>query len=199
MLPRVKVPGQFRLVPSSMKLDAEPWGPCAAGATESLPWQSEHIIVWVPTFTFQGATSCAAVSALGASEPPYDASPVITGWPDRLLELNACARSVSTSPGGPLGGLAPKANEVWHLKQIWYSAVATAMKVKFDAPVVPQSAGKVVMSTPLTLRSGLAAPIWLRVEVAVAARLCEVGPASCTSWQSRQLTWRLAPESFPSL
>src|SRR5689334_9504266 len=109
---------------------AEPCGPCAAGEAASVLWQSVQVIAWLPGLTFHGARSWAATRPFcppaGAVEPVCALSVFTTGCADLLLALNSTARSVSASVEVPVGGApAPQAQLVWHLKQIWYSAVAT--------------------------------------------------------------------------
>lgn len=48
--------------PRSMNCTADPCGPCAANEPASVLWQSEHIIVCVPTLAFHGTFMAEASS-----------------------------------------------------------------------------------------------------------------------------------------
>src|SRR5690349_23258653 len=125
-----------------MKVTAEPWGPCAAVEAASVLWQSVQVMVCAPGLTFQGARSWEATRPFDV-EPVWFASVFTTGWADLLLTLNSWARSVSASVEGPVGGVAPKAQPVWHLKQTWYSKAAVATLARFVAGMAAKFAGRV--------------------------------------------------------
>src|SRR5512138_2890035 len=94
----------------SMKFAADPCGPCAAGDPASVLWQSVQDMVWVPMFTFHGATICAAARGFGVVLPLKLFREARTGCPDLFSGLNSIATSVSTGlvivpfADRPLGG-----------------------------------------------------------------------------------------------
>src|SRR6185369_9733074 len=131
-----------------MNRTAEPCGPCAAVDAASVLWQSEQVMVWLPGLVAQGARSCDATWPF-AVEPVWFASVFTIGWTDLLLTFHSCARSVSASVDGPVGGVVPKAQPVWHLKHTWYSAVARVTLARFVDGIAAQFAGIVpVYPTP---------------------------------------------------
>src|SRR6185369_2492528 len=107
-------------MPASIHLTLEPCGPL--DAVESVEWQSEQVIT---SPGFQPPASLAAVSWLAA------ASAVPTGWREALFGLNSMPRSVMAAAPVPP---AAKPVPAWHLKQTWYSTVATGSGVVPDWP-----------------------------------------------------------------